>query len=178
MKAEALSTDTAFALDEFGDQDETEEASQVVMLTFTLGRQVFAVDVGFVREILDMSEISQFPNAPHDVLGMIDLRGQGIAIIDLAGKLGTHAQSSPDARIIVFEFVREGVTTSLGVVAEKVLRVRDLAKETLEPVPDTLSGWRCDAVEGMVRTDDGIAMVLGIESILCKSDVPGAFDFG
>jgi len=169
-----------FALDGF-DQEEipAEDEERSTVLTFALGKQIFAVDVHLVREILDMTEISPIPNMPHEILGMIDLRGQGIAIVDLASRIGASVENWDHARIIVFELPNKTGTTSLGVVADRVLRVRETdTSSDIEPVPDTLSGWTCSEASGMLRTDDGIAMLLRIESILSVGDQPGPFDFG
>ena len=170
--------DDWLALDQMEDPDAaSEETPPLTVLTFALGAQVFAVDVHRVREILDATEIAPLPNAPHDVLGMIDLRGQSIAIVDLASRIGAQAEMGSAGRIVVFEFDQDGKTTSLGVPADRVLRVREIPGDTIEPVPDTLSGWRCDVADGMARTDDGIALILGIDHILAGSDEPGPFDF-
>lgn len=166
-----------FGLDEVSDCD-AEEIENPTVLTFTLGEQVFAVDVTFVQEILDLTTISPLPNAPHDVLGMIDLRGQGIAIADLASRIGAMVSQKNDARIIVFQFNKGDELTSLGVLADRVLNVREIGETDVEPVPDTLTGWTCDVAKGMVRTQDGIAMILDIDRILCGDARPGAFDFG
>jgi purine-binding chemotaxis protein CheW len=157
--------------------DESEEIKPLTILTFKIGSQVFAVNVHLVREILDMSEINPLPNAPHDVLGMIDLRGQSIAIVDLASRIGACSEGRQDQRIIVFEFPNGDRMTSLGVLADRVLRVRETSEEAIEPVPETLSGWRCDVADGMVRSDDGIAIMLGMDRILGGSGQPGPFDF-
>ncbi|MGR3801872.1 chemotaxis protein CheW [Marinibacterium profundimaris] len=167
-----------FGFDEGGGDDGGEEDSPPpTVLTFTLGAQIFAVDVHRVQEILDRTAISPLPNAPHDVLGMIDLRGQGIAIVDLASRIGAPTANNADARIIVFEFPNGDHSTSLGVLAEKVLRVREMSDKDVEPVPETLSDWRCDVAGGMIRTEDGIAMILEIDRILCDAGRPGPFDF-
>ena len=149
----------------------------LTVLTFALGTQVFAVDVHRVREILDATEIAPLPNAPHDVLGMIDLRGQSIAVVDLASRIGTRSDTGSTGRLVVFEFPRDGKTISLGVPADRVLRVREILADTIEPVPDTLSGWQCDVADGMARTDDGIALILGIDRILARTGEPGPFEF-
>lgn len=178
---QAALSDPWMALDDIGDQDlDHPEAEALTVLTFTLGRQVFAVDVHRVREILDATEIAPLPNAPHDVLGMIDLRGQSIAIVDLASRIGTRMdQADGTGRIVVFEFETGTKTTSLAVPADRVLRVRDIAVDSIEPVPDTLSDWQCDVADGMARTDDGIALILGIDRILAGgTGQPGPFDFG
>lgn len=153
-----------------------DDPSTPTVLTFMLGRQLLAVDVHRVREILDRSAIMPLPSAPHDVLGMIDLRGQTIAIVDLAGRIGVDPPAET-GRIIVFELPNGGGTTSLGILADKVLRVREIGEDSVEEVPETLSDWRCDMASGMLRTDEGIAMILRIDHILGATARPGPFDF-
>ncbi len=153
------------------------DAQPPTVLTFTLGGQLFAVNVQRVQEILDLTEIIPLPSAPHDILGMIDLRGQGIAIADLAARIGAMPSPHEGARIIVFQFDGERGSTSLGVLADKVLRVREMVEKDIEPVPDTLSDWNCDVATGMLRTEDGVAMILDIDKILRGDHQPGPFDF-
>src|SRR6056297_1463875 len=87
-----------------GEPEGAEAPPSLTALSFVLGGQVFAVDVHHVREIVDLADIAPLPNAPHDVLGITDLRGQSIVIVDLAARLGTRAEPADDARIVVFEF--------------------------------------------------------------------------
>lgn len=149
----------------------------LTLLTFALGPQVYAVDVQRVGEILDMCPISPLPDAPSHILGMIDLRGRAIAIADLARRIGAQADRGATGRIVVFDLRGAEGTTALGIVADRVLRVLEAGRDAIEPVPETRSGWRCDIAEGMVRTDDGIAIVLDIERALCGDALAGAFDF-
>ena len=165
------------SFDQMLEQDDAVDVGSVTFLTFRIGAQVFAVDVQFVREILASGALSQLPNAPHDVMGMIDLRGQAIAIVDLAGKLGARPDGAEDDRIIVFEFSIEDRTTSLGVIADEVLRVDEVAEDAIEPVPETLSGWQCSEARGMIRTGDSIAILLRIDHILCQGVRQSAMAF-
>ncbi|WP_233270343.1 chemotaxis protein CheW [Chachezhania sediminis] len=165
------------AFDQMSEQDDPSEASTLTFLTFRIGTQVFAVDVHFVREILAAGALSKLPNTPHDVLGMIDLRGQAIAIIDLAGKLGAEPDGEDDDRVIVFEFSVDGRTTSLGAIADEVLRVDEVLLEAIEPVPETLSGWRCEEASGMIRSEECIAILLRIDHILCRGVRQGPMEF-
>jgi len=162
--------------------DETAESDQNLprtLVTFRLGPQVFAVDVGWVREVVDICETAPLPGAPHGVIGMIDLREETISIMDLASRLGIRSAEGKDTRIIVFTFGDDESAVSLGVIADQVLRVCEIDAHALEPMPDTKTGWRSADIEGLVRTEDGNAMVLEIEKILCAgADQPGEFDFG
>ena len=83
MRAEALRGE--IVADSRAEDDAAEgETSSATYLMFQLGQRIFAVDVRCVREVLAVCEILPLPNAPRDVVGVIDLRNQGIAIVDLA----------------------------------------------------------------------------------------------
>jgi chemotaxis signal transduction protein len=73
-------------------------------LTFGLAGATFAVPVRQVREILDLQPMARIANAPALLLGMIDVRGQGIPVIDLARKLALPAsERSEHTRILVLK---------------------------------------------------------------------------
>jgi len=162
---------------EFG--DDLDGPKLRTLLTFVLGQQIFAVDVGFVREVLDNREVRPFPGAPHEVLGMIDLRAETIPIIDMASRLGLISSSNnEDARIIVFTVASDGKDVSLGIVADRVLRVCDIEKGVEEPLPDTKTGWHSSDIEGLVRIEEGATMVLQIKAVLFpNAEIAGEFDF-
>ena len=65
-----------------------EEDISSTYLTFDLGDQTLGVEVRHVREILDLQKITRLPNAPMDVLGVVDVRGTSVPIIDLRARLG------------------------------------------------------------------------------------------
>jgi len=146
-------------------------------LMFGLGPQIYSTNVSRVREIVDLVEIQQLPNAPHDVLGMIDLRKQSIPVIDLASRMQITSGSQDDARIIVFEFGSPKMLRLLGIVADRVLGVREIAPEMIETLEHAVSGWKSDGVLGVIRSDDAQSLVINIEHYLNVPDAPGDFDF-
>ncbi|PIO96092.1 chemotaxis protein CheW, partial [Pleomorphomonas carboxyditropha] len=66
----------------------TARSSETQYVTFALGSEVFAVPVAVVREILDHEEAFRIPNGPDYLVGLRDVRGQGVPVIDLRLKLG------------------------------------------------------------------------------------------
>lgn len=160
--------------------DQAARTASRTLLTFRLDGQVFAVDVTHVREIVDPSEITTLPGAPSGVLGMIDLRGDAIAILDLSAHLTLADARGPESRIIVFCFGEDhGTAVSVGVVAQQVLRVCEIASTGVAPLPETTMQWRNADIEGLVLTEDGKAILLDILRIFGGNrDLPGDFDFG
>lgn len=174
-------TDDLKDLDGLSDdrEDAEDKAGTRTLVTFRLDHQAFAVDVAHVREIVDVTDIAPLPGAPPGILGMIDLRSDTIAIFDLAAHLDLPDRRGTDSRIIIFSFGQDGAGVSLGVIAQQVLRVCEVAADAVVPMPETTTAWRNADVVGLVMTEDGKAMLLEISRILRNgSDLPGAFDFG
>lgn len=177
MRAEALRGEMPEG-DLGWDPLDTQDAQQATYLMFRLGARIFAVDVRSVREVLVVCEILPLPKAPPDVVGVIDLRNQGIAIVDLASRLGMMPQISNDARIIVFEIDQDGAFLAIGVVADQVLRVIEVADEDIEPVARTGTAWPGSGVEGVIRSQEGNALILRIQEFLVTDQSAGEHAVG
>ncbi len=99
-------------------------SAEAQYVTFALGREIFAVPVGVVREILDHEELFKIPNGPDYLMGLRDVRGQGVPTIDLRLKLGlTATEPTPNTRVLVLDIPFEGRLLTLGMVADRVFEV-------------------------------------------------------
>jgi purine-binding chemotaxis protein CheW len=145
-------------------------------VTFDMGAQSLATDVGVVREILDMQEVAPLPNAGSELLGMIDVRGEGLAVLDLQSKLGLRCNDdSPDRRIIVLE-IGEGTKKSIGIIADRVRNVTEIAADQIEPAPAVPGSWDSSVLEGVARIDGRLVYILSFTKLLA-ADMRGPFDF-
>lgn len=156
----------------------TDNDGLATYLLFGLGTRNYATDVSNVREIVDLAEIRPIPNAPHDVFGMIDLRSRSIPVIDLAARMQVEANPETDARIIVFEFGQDDKMRCLGIIADRVISVSEIATGGIEKLTHAISGWQGDGVMGVIRSGDMQSLVLKIEHYLDAVDLAGEFDFG
>lgn len=155
-------------------RSETDEPQTYV--AFELANQVFATDVRNVREILDLQPITRLPNATHDLLGMIDVRDEAIAIVDLCEKLSLQQSVlAVHGRIIVLE-LGHARTTPLGVVADRVLGVVDIAADEIEPPPITMTQWDGAAVSGVARVAGTLTMLLALEALF-NANATDTFSF-
>lgn len=146
-------------------------------VTFDLGAQTLATDVRDVREILDMQLVAPLPNAGMELLGMIDVRGEGLAVLDLQGKLGLSADpESPDRRIIILEIGSE-TRAPIGIIADRVRNVIEIPPERIEPAPAALGTWDASVLEGVARLEGRLVFVLCFSKLLA-GDMRGPFDFG
>ncbi len=130
-------------------------------LTFSLGEDIFAVDVAKTREVLDLTDITRVPGSPSFMLGVINLRGSVVPVVDLRLKFGlTPEPRTRETCIIVLEIVIEGEPTTVGAVADSVREVLDLDSSRIEPPPRIGTRLRTEFIRGMGRVDDSRFLIL------------------
>jgi purine-binding chemotaxis protein CheW len=104
-------------------------------LTFILSKELFAIDVARVREILDLTEITPLTNAPNYVAGVFSLRGNKTPVIDLHSKFGIEKTGeNTDECLIVLEAGGGGKSETVAVLADGVQEVFELEPEQINPV--------------------------------------------
>lgn len=144
-------------------------------VTLGIDGEVFAVAVEQVEEILDLRPISHVPNAPACLLGMIDMRGRTVPVIDLRVKLGLPpAPPTPQTRIVVLDVTAGGRSLGLGLVADRVFEVAELDGGTLEAPPDIGLRWRSDYIRGVGRRGSALVIVLDLERLIAAADAAPA----
>ena len=148
------------------------EHATVQAVTFGLGDEVFAVSVTLVREILDYAPAFRVPNGPGWLLGLTDVRGQGVPTVDLRVRLGlTPAEPTLSTRVLIVDVPLADRTVSLGLVVDRVLAVTTFAAERLESAPDIGMRWRSDYIEGVVREPEGFVGGINVAEIFSRDDI-------
>ncbi len=145
-------------------------------VTLGIDREVFAVPVETVVEILDMREMFRVPDAPAHLAGLIDIRGRGVPVIDLRVKLGLAPTAATETtRIMVLEVPVAGRQLVLGLVADRVFEVAPLDDGRIEPPPDIGTRWRCDYIRGVGRRGDSFVIVFDLGRLF-MSEEPALLD--
>ncbi|WP_370678316.1 chemotaxis protein CheW [Pleomorphomonas sp. PLEO] len=150
----------------------TARSSETQYVTFALGSEVFAVPVAVVREILDHEEAFRIPNGPDYLVGLRDVRGQGVPVIDLRLKLGlSPTVPTPHTRVLVVDITLGERQLSLGLVADRVFEVVAFQGDQMEAAPDIGVRWNSDYIDGVVRRDQGFVVVIDLGRLLATSDL-------
>lgn len=140
--------------------------SESQYVTFSLGEEVFAVPVEVVREILDHEDVFKIPHGPDYLLGLRDVRGQGVPIIDLRLKLGMERTVKTEhTRVLVLDVNAGGRALSLGLLADKVFEVTPFRCEQLEQAPDIGTRWNSDYIAGVVRRETGFVVLIDLTQL-------------
>jgi purine-binding chemotaxis protein CheW len=141
-------------------------------VTFALGSEVFAVPVTVVREILDHEAPFRIPNGPEYLLGLRNVRGQGVPVIDLRLRLGlSQTVTTPHTRVLVVDVLVGTRTLTLGLVADRVFEVAAFRQDQIEPAPDIGIHWGSEYIDGVVRHDSGFVVIINLASLLSVSEL-------
>jgi purine-binding chemotaxis protein CheW len=148
-------------------------------LTFGLSSEVFAVEVGKVREILDYTTITKVPRTPEFMRGVINVRGSVVPVVDLRLKFAmTRTERTLGTCIIVLEIAVDGETIVLGALADSVQEVIELESEQIEPAPRIGVRVRNEFIRGMGKTDNGFIMILDIDTVFSTEELDMVADAG
>jgi len=140
-------------------------------VTLGIDREIFAVDVDRVREILDAQPVTRVPYAPPFMLGMIDVRGRSVPVIDLRTKLGLPAaETTEQTRIIVLDIENGGKMLTMGMLADRVFEVTSLDDHDMEPPPDVGTHWRSDYIRGVGRRNDSFVIIFDLPRLFSSEE--------
>lgn len=141
------------------------EAADVV--TFEADQGLYAIPVNRVQEILDLRPIAAMPNAPAYLLGIIDLRGANIPVVDLRHLLGrAPAIDAPQTRILVVWVTHGERRAIIGVRTDRVIEVTQLDEPELKPMAEAeLLGWHGGAIAGIGRRKGAVVSVLDLDNL-------------
>ena len=136
-------------------------------LTFALANEEYGLEILKVREIIGYMDITEVPQTPCHVKGVINLRGQVIPVIDLRTKFGMEtAEITEQSCIIVVETSQGGRNYSTGIVVDRVQEVLDINGENIEDTPQFDASVNTDFILGMGKIGDSVKILLDIDKVL------------
>lgn len=139
------------------------------VVSFRIGEEEYGVDIMAVQEIILVGCITQVPEVPEHVLGVINLRGNVIPIMNLRRRFGMPDQPSDEAtRIVVMNL--HGRT--VGAVVDGVNEVLRLSHEEISATPTSLGGAGKDYVLGLARRKERLLILLDMARLLAGGDAP------
>ncbi len=144
-----------------GIKAQTEELLQLV--SFMIGQEEFGLDIQRIQEINRVVEITRVPNSPEFVVGVINLRGKVIPIIDLRRRFGfPPKESDKNTRIIVVELE----SMVVGFIVDSVREVIRIPKNITEPPPSIIAGIGSEYIISVAKMENRLLILLDLERLL------------
>lgn len=141
-------------------------------LTFTLGREIIALDISRVREVLELTDISKIPRTPVYMRGVINLRGHAVPVMDMRQKLEmSPAEDTIDTCIIIVEVDFGNDTVVLGALVDSVREVFEISAEAIEPAPKMGAAVKTEFIKGMSRQNDNFVVMVDINAIFSEAEL-------
>jgi purine-binding chemotaxis protein CheW len=136
------------------------------ILTFHLAGTEYGLGILCVQEIRGWSGVTRLPQAPAHALGVINLRGEIVPILDMRRRLGLPPMElSPSTVVIVIRVAAAGGESALGLVVDGIADVYDVEQQALQPLPDIGSMQAHDLVHGLTQVTGKTIVLLNSEQL-------------
>jgi purine-binding chemotaxis protein CheW len=143
-------------------------ATMLQQLTFTLAGEEYGVDILAVREIRGWSRVTRIPQTPEHLLGVLNLRGAIVPIMDLRLRFGLERESFGDNTVVIIVAVDERL---FGIVVDAVSDVVDIDPAAIKPVPDMGAVVDTRYLKGLATHVERMVMLLDVEKLMRPEDV-------
>lgn len=135
-------------------------------LTVALDEDIFALPVASVHEVLDPPPMTLVPNAPAHTPGLVNVRGNVMPLLDLRTRFGMEPVADGDTtRVIVTRMDRQGDAFLVGLRADAVYEVIDIALNSIRPAPPNSTRWPAALMRGVVQRNDRYVIILDLDEI-------------
>ncbi len=137
-------------------------------LTFTLGEEIYGIEIKYVTEIIGIQPITRVPEVPDYIKGIINLRGKIIPAIDMRLKFGREPMDYDDRTCIIVINVSEA---PIGLIVDKVDEVLTIEDEQIAAPPASKAGYENRYVKGIGKAGGNVQLLLDCEKILKNEEV-------
>jgi purine-binding chemotaxis protein CheW len=149
-----------------------EAVEQEQYLTFLLAGEEYAIGILKVKEIIEYDTVTTVPKTPRWVRGVINLRGAVVPVVDLGLKFGLEERPvTKTTCIVIVEGQVEGQSTLMGVMADAVSQVMDIAAGDVQEVPTFGTRIKVDYLQGMAQLGKKFVLLLYIDKVLSADEV-------
>ena len=149
------------------DVDEDKDDTIIQWVTFHLENEKYGIKVMQVQEVLRMTEIAPVPGAPHYVLGIINLRGNVVTVIDTRRRFGLSDQDHDDETRIV---IVEANNNVVGILVDSVAEVVDLKASEIETAPNVGNDESSKYIQGVSSRDNQLLILVDVNKLLSDEE--------
>lgn len=143
-------------------QNQKESTDIIQLVSFKIGDEEFGIDILRVQEINRMLEITQVPNAPEFVEGVVNLRGRIIPVVDFRARIGMQRREADGkTRIIVVDLENQTV----GFIVDEVSEVLRIPGDITEPPPPLIGGINSEYITAVGKLEDRMLILLDLEKM-------------
>jgi purine-binding chemotaxis protein CheW len=141
-------------------------------LSFKLGKETFASNVSNVLSILEMPVITEVPQTPDYMIGVMNLRDEVLPVIDMRVKFGMEATTITSSTcVLVLQLEIEEKTFKIGALVDSVEEVVELEEDIIKPCPTIGTKYNDEFIMGMAQKGDGFSMILNMKKVFATQNI-------
>lgn len=147
----------------------TETANDYVrFIQFDLGTEGYAIQLLMVKEVIPVADTTHIPNSPSHYVGIMNLRGQIISIVDLRKKLNIKPKTEGlEEAVIIVEY--DGI--GIGVIVDSINKVLNIGCKEVTEVPEVNTQVNAKYIQGVYQGEDSLTIMLDLENILNINEI-------
>ncbi|MDY6905005.1 MAG: chemotaxis protein CheW [Thermodesulfobacteriota bacterium] len=150
------------------DDDENEDAQKDMYFTFKVGEEEYGVDISCVLEVAGIQKITEVPDMPDFVKGVINLRGQVIPVIDVRLRFKMEPMEYNDRTCILVVTIKE---MSVGLIVDQVRDVVHIKEDNVEPPPKMSNKPGARYIKGLGKLDEEVKILLDLQKLLYDEEL-------
>jgi len=140
--------------------------------TFRIGNELFAVNIGHVTKILELTDITSVPNSPRYFKGIINLFGDVLPVFDGRLKFGfPEIKYTRNTCILIFVFELDDQLVRSGIVVDSVEKVVIFEPDQIKPAPLIGKGFNAEFIHGIATFNDEFVIILNLEKIFSEEEI-------
>ncbi len=147
--------------------DSSEDTQKGKFLTFAIGEEMYGIEIRFVTEIIGIQPITNVPEVPAYVKGIINLRGKIIPVVDVRLKFRKEPMAYDDRTCIV---VIDIESLSVGLIVDNVAEVLNIQDENIVPPPDSKTGFHNRYIKGIGKVGTDVKLLLDCDKLLSDEE--------
>lgn len=144
------------------EQEKGAKSEQLEFVTFVAGKQSFCIEITQIREIRRWSPATVLPHSPPHVLGVINLRGAVIPIIDLAVQLGFEKITPTERHVIIITAINDRI---VGLLVESVSEILGVSADKLRETPRGTEDETTRAISGIIPIGDDMTKIINLHAL-------------
>lgn len=145
-----------------------EDTQKDKYLTFALGNEEYGIEIKHVTEIVGIQAITEIPELPGYVKGIINLRGKIIPVIDVRLRFRKQAKEYNDRTCTIVIEVKD---ISVGLIVDTVAEVMSISQENVVPPPQLSSSYQQKYIKGIGKVGSNVKLVLDCDKLLSDDEV-------
>lgn len=148
--------------------DGEEDTQKGKFLTFSLGEEFYGIEIRYVTEIIGIQPVTEIPELPEYVKGIINLRGKIIPVMDVRLRFKKTFREYNDRTCVIVVDIKE---TSIGLIVDSVSEVLTIGEDNIVPPPGLSSGFQNKYIKGIGKVGNDVKLILDCEMLIREEEV-------